>query len=320
MHYSARVRNDRPLLIVNPAAGGGQARRAMGAVRAVVERRLGAVDHVVTERPDHAIALAREASESGRTRIIAVGGDGTLHEVVNGVLASGRAEDVVVGFVGQGTGGDFRRTLGIAHRLDAYVEALAARHERLLDVGALRYRALDGATRTRWFVNILSAGMGGLVDRYVAAAPRLLGAKAAYYLASLRALAVCQRGRVRCSVGLAGASWVDDVDSFLIAVCNGAYFGGGMRVAPMAVPDDGRFEVVSIDAPSKLAFPAVSRKIYDGGHLRLAGVKHFGCDRIAMDLATEHARGVFLLDVDGEPLGGLPLEIELVARKLRFLA
>jgi YegS/Rv2252/BmrU family lipid kinase len=289
-------------------------------VTAVVERRMGTVDLIATERPRHAIDLAREAAAAGRGTIVAVGGDGTLHEVANGVLASGRTDDVVVGFVGQGTGGDFRRTLGIAHRLDAYVDTLAARRERLLDVGTLRYRGPAGDEQSRWFINIVSAGMGGLVDRYVADAPRLFGAKAAYYLASLRALAVCQRGRVKCTVGLGDTSRTDDIDSFIIAVCNGAYFGGGMHVAPMAIPDDGRFEVVSIDAPGKLAFPAYSRKIYDGGHLRLPGVKHFACDRVAMDLTSDRARGVFLLDVDGEPLGGLPLEIALVPRKLRFLA
>jgi diacylglycerol kinase (ATP) len=315
-----RVQTPRALLVVNPAAGGGRAKRAFGAIRDVVARRLGPVDVVLTERPGHAIELARDAATRGRRRIVAVGGDGTLHEVVNGVLASGRQDEVAVGLVGLGTGGDFRRTLGIEHRLDAYVDTLASGRERRLDVGSIRFASTAGETQARWFVNILSVGMGGLVDRFVADAPRFLGAKAAYYMASLRALAVCERGRVRCQAGLGGSSRDDVVDSFLIAVCNGAYFGGGMQVAPMAVPDDGRFEVVSINAPSKLGFPAYSRKIYGGGHLRLPGVTHFGCDRIAMELANERARGVFLLDVDGEALGGLPLEIELVPRKLRFLA
>ncbi len=317
------MRDDKPLLIVNPAAGGGRAGRSRVAVRQVIERRLGAVDAVLTERPEHAVDLAREAAVAGRTRIIAVGGDGTLHEVVNGVLGSGRAADVTVGYVGQGTGGDFRRTLGIAHRLDAYVDALAAGRERLLDVGSIRYEGHGRATRSRWFVNIVSAGMSGLVDRYMVDVPRVLGATAAYYLASLRALAVCRRGRLRCAVGSGGASRAQEIDTFLVAVCNGAYFGGGMQVAPMAQPDDGRFEVVSINAPSKLAFPSYSSKIYDGGHLRLSGVTHFSCERISMELASgtgEQVRSVFLLDVDGEPLGGLPLEVEAVPRALRFLA
>jgi YegS/Rv2252/BmrU family lipid kinase len=311
---------DRPLLIVNPAAGGGQAAGIVAGLRSVVERRLGAVDIARTDRPGHAIDLAQEAADAGRTRIVAVGGDGTLHEVVNGVLASSRAADVAVGIIGQGTGGDFRRTLGIAHRLDAYVDALAAGRDRSIDVGRLRFEGHDGQVRDRWFVNILSAGLGGLVDRYVAGTTRVLGSRAAYYLASLRALAVGQRGHLRCTVGLAGASRIDDVDSFIVAVCNGAYFGGGMQVAPMASLDDGRFEVVSIDAPSKMAFPAYSRRMYRGEHLALAGVRHFPCDRIAMELKSERSRGVFLLDVDGEPLGGLPLEVELLPRRLRFIA
>jgi diacylglycerol kinase (ATP) len=310
----------RPLLIVNPAAGGGRAGRTVGDVRAVVERRLGPVDVEVTARPGHGLDLARAAADGGCARIIAVGGDGTLHEVANGVLDSARAGEVAVGFVGQGTGGDFRRTLGIAHRLDAYVGALAAGREKVIDVGRLRYRGHDGSERSRWFVNILSAGMGGLVDRYVAATTKAFGAKAAYYLASLRALAVCQRGHLRCDVGLAGESRADAIDTFMIAICNGRYFGGGMHVAPMALLDDGRFEVVSIDAPSKLAFPAHSRRIYDGSHLSSPGVRHFACDRISMDLADDRARGVFLLDVDGEPLGGLPISVEVAPRKLRLLA
>ncbi len=105
----------------------------------------------------------------------------------------------------------------------------------------------------------------------------------------------------------------------MIAICNGAYFGGGMHVAPMAALDDGRFEIVSMDAPSKRRSPMHSRRIYDGSHLSLPGVQHFACDRIAMDLENERARGVFLLDVDGEPLGGLPLEVELVPSKLGLL-
>jgi YegS/Rv2252/BmrU family lipid kinase len=315
-----RVPEDKPLLVVNPAAGGGRCGRSFPAVREVVERRIGPVDVAATERPGHAIELSRSAANAGRARIVAVGGDGTLNEVVNGVLASDRSAEVGVGLVGQGTGGDFRRTLGIAHRLDAYVEALASGRERSLDVGAAQFHGHDGAPQRRWFLNILSVGMSGLVDRFVADSPRFLGGKAAYYLASVRALARCERARLAYRVSLGGSARAAEIDSYLLAICNGGYFGGGMNIAPMAGPDDGRFEVVSIDSPSKLAFPAYTRKIYSGGHLRLPGVTHFACDRIRIDLVTERAREAFLLDVDGEPLGGLPLEVEVVSKALRFLA
>jgi diacylglycerol kinase family enzyme len=106
----------------------------------------------------------------------------------------------------------------------------------------------------------------------------------------------------------------------MIAICNGRYFGSGMHVAPMAKPDDGRFEVVSMDAPGKLSFAAFSRRIYDGRHVDAPGVQHFSCDRIAIDIENEPARSVFLLDVDGEPLGGLPLEVELLPGALSLRA
>jgi diacylglycerol kinase (ATP) len=300
----------RPFVIVNPRSGGGRAGRTVGQVRAVLERRLGPVDLAVTERPTHAIDLARDAATKGHALLVAVGGDGTLHEVCNGVLEAGSG--AAVGYVGQGTGADFRRTLGVEHRLDAYVEAIAGGRQRCIDVGKLRYRASDGSTRTRWFVNVLSAGLGGLVDAYVSETTKALGGKAAYFWASLRALARSERGRLRCDVTLRGQREERRIDTFMIAICNGGFFGGGMHVAPMAKPDDGRFEVISLDAPSKLAFAASSLRIYDGKHLSVPGVQHFACDRIAVDLENEPARRVFLLDVDGEPLGGLPLEVELV--------
>jgi YegS/Rv2252/BmrU family lipid kinase len=307
-----------PLLVANPRSGGGKTGRTLGDVHAVIERRLGHVDLALTSRPGHGIDLAREGVRQGRETIIALGGDGTLHEVANGVLDAGGG--AAVGYIGQGTGGDFRRTLGMRHRLDAYIEVIAAGRERPIDVGKLRYRAIDGDACSRWFVNILSAGMSGLADRYVSETTKAIGGKAAYFWASLRALAACRRGRLRCDVGLLGQRSERTVSTFMIAICNGRYFGAGMQVAPMAVPDDGRFEVVSMDASSKVAFVAYSRRIYDGTHLSTPGVEHFACDRIAMDLENDDARDLFLLDVDGEPVGGLPLEVELVPRALRVLA
>ncbi|MGD0676033.1 MAG: diacylglycerol kinase family protein [Polyangiaceae bacterium] len=309
-----------PLIIVNPKAAGGAAGRTFPAVRAVIERRLGRVDVLATERAGHAVDLAREAARRGRSLIVAVGGDGTLHEVANGVLDGGGGASV--GYIGQGTGGDFRRTLGIEHRLDRYVEVLAAGQDARIDVGKARFRSHEGATQTRWFLNVLSVGMGGLVDQYVAETSKALGGTAAYFWASARALVRCERARLRCTVhdphGATPSGETHEValDTYLLAICNGRYFGAGMHVAPMAKPHDGRFEVVSLDAPNKFALAMTSRRIYTGNHLSAPQVTHFGCDRIAIDLEDDRLRSVVLLDIDGEPLGTLPLEVELVPRAL----
>jgi diacylglycerol kinase (ATP) len=310
------MQNENAFVVVNPRSGGGKAGRVFADVRQVLERRLGPVRVAMTESSGHAIELARDAVRDGTELVIAVGGDGTLHEVANGILDAGGG--AALGYVGQGTGGDFRKTLGIEHRLDAYVDAIASGRERTVDVGKLRYRATDGSSQERWFVNILSAGMGGLVDRYVSETTKALGGKAAYFLASTRALLACQRGRLRCDVALGEDKHQRTLDTFMIAICNGRYFGSGMHVAPMARPDDGQFEVVSMDAPGKIAFATFSQRIYEGKHLSAPGVQHFACDRIAIDLENERARDVFLLDVDGEPLGGLPIDVELKRNALRL--
>jgi diacylglycerol kinase (ATP) len=306
------------LVVVNPNAAGGRAGRTFEPLRGVIERRMGPVDVALTERRGHAIDLAKQAVRGGYTLLVAVGGDGTFHEVANGVLEAGGLASV--GHIGQGTGGDFRRALDIPHRLDLYLDAIVEGRDRAVDVGRIRYRTLEGETRTRYFVNILSAGMSGLVDRYVERTTKAFGGKAAYFLASLRALADCRRVTLRCRSSLHGAPDSRDTSAYLIAICNGSYFGGGMRMAPMARPDDGRFEVVSMSAPSRLAFAAFSRRIYEGRHVELPGVQHFGCDRIAIDVDDEASRGSFLLDVDGEALGTLPIDVELVPAALRVRA
>jgi YegS/Rv2252/BmrU family lipid kinase len=290
----------------------------LSALRATVERALGPVDVAMTERPGHGIDLAREGALAGHPLVVAVGGDGTIHEVVNGLLQarSGdggtKAAETRLGIIGQGTGGDLRKTLGIQHRLDHYVEAIASGRERSLDVG----RFTDGSKSGHHFVNILSVGMGGLVDRYVAGAPRMLGGKAAYFGASLKALLGARLGTVRCTVTNDGKTEEHVIRSFMIAICNGKYFGGGMKVAPMAEIDDGTFEIVALGATSKIGFALTSGSIYTGGHIGQAGTVHLRGQKVRLELVNEDAKDVFLLDVDGEPMGGLPIEIDMLPKAL----
>ncbi len=309
-----------PLVVVNPNAGGGTTGRTFGAMRETIERALGSVDVVMTERGGHGVELAREGALAGRPLVIAVGGDGTFHEVVNGLMRAkseaANANATRIGLIGQGTGGDFRKTLGIDHRLDKYLEAIASGRERPLDVG----RFIGGGKTDHYFVNILSVGMGGLVDRYVADASRTLGGSAAYFGASLRALFNARVGNVKATVTYRGETEEHKIRSFMIAICNGRFFGGGMHVAPMARIDDGVFELVALGATSKLGFAMTSRGIYTGSHMANASTVHLRANKIVLDLANEDAREVFLLDVDGEPMGSLPLTVEVVPKALMLRA
>ena len=170
----------RPLIIVNPHAAGGRAGRTLREVRGVLERRLGPVDVVLTGGAGTRASSRVHAAREGRPLVVALGGDGTLHEVVNGVLDGGGTS--AVGLVGSGDG----RRLPAHARTRApprrYVDALASGRERKVDVGRATWTSADGGSESRWFVNILSAGMGGLVDRHVAETTKVFGGKAAYLL------------------------------------------------------------------------------------------------------------------------------------------
>lgn len=311
----------RPLLIVNPRSGGGKTGALFDRMVAPIRHGIGEFDVQRTERPGHAAELAREAALAGRETVIAVGGDGSIHEVMNGLMqARARgASGTRLGVIGQGTGGDFRRTLGIEHRLDRYCAAIARGEARPVDVGRIAYRAHDGSPAEGYFVNILSAGIGGLVDRLVAETPKGLGGTAAYFFASLRGLIESEIGRLRCAITLDGETREEEIATRSIAVCNGQYFGSGMRVAPMAEIDDGVFDVIDLGGASRVRFAAVSSGVYTGRHVRHPDVRCFRCQRIELTLLNQEADERFLLDVDGEPLGRLPLTIEIEPRALPVL-
>jgi len=314
------VSGNRPLLVVNPKSGGGATGRTWEALKATVERALGKVEVAMTERQGHGIDLARAAATAGHPLVIAVGGDGTIHEVVNGLMqAQGsdygtKAQKTQLAIIGQGTGGDFRKTLEIDHRLDRYIDAIASGRTRTIDVG----KFTGGGKTGHYFVNILSVGMGGLVDRYVADAPRFLGGKAAYFGASLKALLNARVGNVKVTVTNADADKSEEhtIRSFMIAICNGRFFGGGMKVAPMASLDDGVFELVALGPTSKIGFAMSSSSIYSGEHMAQEGTVHLRGRKLRLELLNDDAKSVYLLDVDGEAMGSLPLEIECIPKAI----
>jgi diacylglycerol kinase family enzyme len=124
---------------------------------------------------------------------------------------------------------------------------------------------------------------------------------------------------------LTRVSWQDEtreevIPAYLIAICNGRWFGGGMDIAPMALPDDGRFEVLTITERNRLFLATKIRKVYPGHHLEEPTVRHFPCQRIELRLADPSAERRFLLDVDGDYLGSLPLVVEVVPKRLRIRA
>lgn len=341
-----------PLLIVNPACGARGTARNLPRILAEVEEALGDVTILYTSRRGHARELAEEAAGQGYPLIVAVGGDGTFSEVANGVLrfadrsspkglgerrqtgtaptdrSDGQAEvteevmsrspgNPAVGLINVGTGGDFRRSLGIEAGVERCLQALSSGHERLVDVGRAAFPVVDGKLVEHYFVNVLSAGLGGLVDRYIDRMPTFLGGRLGYYLAAIGAVIVSRERPLRARIRWQGKTREETIPAYLVAICNGRWFGGGMDVAPMASPDDGRLEVVTVAAPSKPYLADRIRGVYSGRHLEEPTVHHFPCEALDLRLDEEAAERRFLLDVDGEDLGSLPLQVEVMPRRLR---
>jgi YegS/Rv2252/BmrU family lipid kinase len=312
----------RPLVIANPAAGRGHSAGDIETLLNAVRERVGEVDLVVSARPGHTADLARGAAAAGRELVVALGGDGTVHEVANGLLAEGPPAGPALAILAVGTGSDFGHSLGLAHDTAVYLDALGAGRRRTVDVGRAAFTGSGGRAAECYWVNVLSAGIGGLVDRYVASLPDRLGGRPAYMLATLAALAACRRRRLACRATLEdGGTFERELEGFAVAVCNGHTFGGGMRIAPGALVDDGLFDVVTIERRSRVTMLKDFASVYSGTHLTKRGVGHFACRHLELAPSTPPGGGrVFPLDVDGEPLGDVPLVVDVIPGALTVLA
>ena len=323
-------------MIANPAAGRGRTGRGLSRLLAGVRGALGDVDVAETRRRGDATELAGAAVRDGRPLVVGLGGDGTLDEIVNGMLAArGQGGDgdggdaarlPALGIVGTGTGGDFGRSLGIPHELGAYLAALRSGEDRAVDVGWARFPDLDGRPVERYWINVLSAGVGGLVDRYTAAAPAFLSGRLAYAQATVRAVFTCRRERLVCGFTTPeGAREERLIHAHAVAICNGRTFGGGMNIAPMARLDDGLLEVIVVQTKTRWRMIGRLRTVYAGTHIDEPGVDHFTCRELELRPVQPPAgrrprAGLFPLDVDGDALGDLPLTVGVTRAALRVRA
>lgn len=308
--------SSRTRAIVNPHSMGDRTGANWPRMLAKLSDALGAVDYVFTDAPMAAKHLARQALKDGVDQIIAVGGDGTVNEIVNGFFEKGEPinPDAVLAVLPSGTGGDLRRTVMLPDTLDAQIERIAQGEIRRIDLGKVTYR--DDATGeqvVRFFDNIASFGLSGLADRVVNGLTysKRLGGKFAFQWGMVKALASYRRQRVRLRIDDAFDQIVNVTTT---AVCNGRYFGGGMRIAPHAQPDDGLFDVIIIADVGPIELLMKSRSIYSGRHLRYSKVTALRGRKVTA--TPVKGAGPVLLDIDGEAPGRLPATFEILPKAL----
>jgi diacylglycerol kinase family enzyme len=233
--------------IVNPAAAGGRAARRWAKIDRLLRERLGPVDSRFTQRRGDAIGLTYQALREGYDLIIAVGGDGTANEIVNGFYRDGGLvrTSARLGFIPLGTGGDLQRTLQVPLDPQQAIGVLADGCPFGIDIARARLAGYEGAPVDRCFINLLSFGMGGDVSVRAKSFPRWLGGKTAFLGATLLVFLNYKGKRVRLT--LDGAPQPEEFFITNIAIGNGRYHGGGMHPCPRAVMNDGLLEVTTID-------------------------------------------------------------------------
>ncbi len=304
---------ERTWVIVNPAAGGGRTGRAWPGLAERLRRAGIAFTPCVTCGPGDGAICARAALGDGAETIVVVGGDGTLNETVNGCLAAGRegGSRPTLALLPTGTGHDFARLLSIRDEAAA-LAALRCGTPRAVDVGRIAFRDDAGEERERFFINVADFGLGRVTNEAIARGPRLPGGLA-YLYGALASIAAYAPATIEIEVDGERAY---HGSSGMLVIANGRFFGGGMRVAPKARPDDGLFDIGVLEGVSRAALAGgLLPRVYRGTHLRHPTVHFFRGATVRVTAATP-----FPLQADGETLGHAPAHFTLLPRAFRVLA
>jgi YegS/Rv2252/BmrU family lipid kinase len=305
----------RTLVVVNPASAGGRTGKRWPVLQDALRAAHVEYDTHHTTAPHDATAATREALAHGYERVVACGGDGTLNEVVNGFFTPDGAplnEDAAIGLLPSGTGGDFRRTIGLPTNPTQLAAIIAANHTRLIDAGRITYD--NSATPPRQFINIADCGVGGEVVARVNRSGNKGGGirgTAVFLGIAIKALTTFGGRPVRLTLDTEQI----EMDIQNVVIANGRCFGGGMRIAPAAELDDGVFDVVVLPALGRLRTLIAMPSVYRGAHIEQPGVIVRRARQVRVEPLDTRP---LLFDIEGEQIGAAPATLTCLPRAVRF--
>lgn len=306
-----------PLVIVNPKSASGSTRDNWSAIASDLRAHFGPFKVAFTKAPGDGVEIAKASAQSGQKFIIACGGDGTINEVANGILASG--EDAEFGVMPSGTGGDFRRSLNLPDDFRTAAKRLREGRTKAIDVGRVTFQNHSDKTVSRYFLNVSSFGLAASIIDRVKANKVLdwlplgnIRGRANFALSTLQEVVGLVPISVRVSIDDEEEKPLQTVN---FCVANARYFGGGMMIAPDAVLDDGRFDVVNIGDIATAKVILKGYTLYNGSHLNLREVK----SRLARKISVKpfDPTHQIALETDGELPGKLPAVYEILPSALR---
>ncbi len=306
-----------PLVIVNPKSASGATREKWSQTASDLRAHFGPFSVAFTKHQGDGIEIAEQAAKFGRRFIIACGGDGTINEIANGILRSG--VDAELGILPSGTGGDFRRTLGLPHTNREAAISLRTGITREIDVGKVTFFDHSGNKTSRFFLNVSSFGLASSIIKRVKSARifdwlpvESVRGRANFAASTLQEILNIEPLNIRVRIDDGQEKSLQTIN---FCVANSRYFGGGMLIAPDAKLNDGFLDIVNIGdiGTAKIIFNAYS--LYRGTHIHLDEVKSSLARKIevsALDPGIE-----IRLETDGELPGRLPATYEILPNALR---
>jgi diacylglycerol kinase (ATP) len=299
----------RAKVIINPAAGAYSTLKKWPQLNRLLNHIGLSFDLQHTEGSGHAIEIAREAASDGYRYLVAVGGDGTVNEVANGILETGNSTEVSLGIVSTGTGSDFARSAGLPMDYVSACSSLKNTGRRTIDAGVVSYMK-NGEKTERFFINTAGTGFDAAAVEATEKMPKYFGGTIPYLAGLFRTLVGYRNKPAVLDIG--GESRSSRILSVVVA--NGNYFGGGMHVAPEAVMDDGLLDVVVVGDIGKFDLLKSLPMLYKG---TLANHPKVEMDRASV--ISVESKDRILVHADGELLGEGPASFRLVPAALNIV-
>jgi YegS/Rv2252/BmrU family lipid kinase len=300
-----------PLIIVNPKSASGATRNNWSAIASDLRTHFGAFQVAFTKGPGDGVDLAKRSAIEGRKLIIACGGDGTINEIANGIIAS--ETDCELGIFPSGTGGDFRRTLRVPSEHREAARALKEGRTEAIDVGRVTYRNFDNEEESRYFLNVSSFGLAAAIIERVKSTTSLnwfpldsVRGRASFALSTLQEVVGIGTTRVRVKIDDSNERSLSTVN---FCIANARYFGGGMMIAPKAKLNDGFLDVINIGDINTAKIILNAYALYRGTHLDLPEVADTLAKRV--EARPMNDGDEVQIEVDGELLGRLPAVYEV---------
>ncbi len=306
-----------PLIIVNPKSASGSTRNKWSATASELRAHFGPFSVAFTKSQGDGIDIAERAAVAGRRFIIACGGDGTINEVANGILRSG--VDAELGVLPSGTGGDFRRTLGLPLNNREAAVALRNGETRTIDAGKITFIGHDGNTEIRYFLNVSSLGLASSILKRVKSAKVFdwlpidsIRGRANFAVSTLQEIFGLDPIAIRVKIDDGDERTLQTVN---FCVANARYFGGGMMIAPDAKLSDGLLDIVNIGNIGTAKIILNAHTLYRGTHHKLKEVN--GSTARKIEVSAFNAADDIRIETDGELPGKLPATYEIIPNALR---